>query len=149
MHSKNPVALAKTNSGKKNPTGQSWRLVGGCSWSLTSLSATVPYQSACCTSSYITFHSCFYRLFWIEYFCLWNARRCCHSLLGWAFLLLLFFFFNLYESLVQTWAFWFWLSRRFVLIFLRDLLMEMCLSCPNLINNSLAVLVIVLDSPRP
>lgn len=102
------------------------------------------YGLVLCTSSYITFHSCFYKLFWIKYFCLWNVRRCCHSLLGWAFLLLFGFFWNLYESLVETSALWFWWSGRFVL----TLLMEMCLSCPNLINNSLAVLVIVLDSPR-
>lgn len=107
------------------------------------------YGLVLCTSSYITFNSCFYRLFWIKYFCLWNLRRCCHSHLGWAFLLLFGFFWNLYESLVQTSALWFWRSRRFVLIFLRDLLMEVCLSCPNLINNSLAVLVIVLDFPSP
>lgn len=50
------------------------------------------YGLILCTSSYITFNSCFYRLFWIKYFCLWNLRRCCHSLLGWAFCCFLVFF---------------------------------------------------------
>lgn len=39
-------------------------------------------------------------------------------------------------------------SRRCALIFLRDVLMEICLSCPNLMSESLPVLGIVLNSPN-
>lgn len=155
------VTLEKTNSGKKTRTCRCWRLVGGCSWSLTDISDFPVCNcslSICPTVGMVWYFAPLLTLPLIPVstgFFESSISACeilggvvTHSWVG-LFVAFWFFFCNLYESLVQTSALWFWRSRRFVLIFLRDLLMEVCLSCPNLINISLALLVIVLDFPSP